>query len=275
MQEKNKKWVIAIFIVCVIALIGFFTKDFFTRKTAGDLNNINDLQSAYSIEIEQKQILEKLKTNVSKAEIFTTQDNKERQVIITFDGLTDSTTIQRILDILKKHEAKATFFVDGMQSAENPSILVNIKNSGQKIENYTLFGRRAMEKLTQEELVKDFAKTQKIISVNTDKTATFLKCNDTIYTDEILKVAKACGLNSAVKSDVYLNIKQLNSRIIKQGFKPPFFKQGNRHTRFIFDWRFHILCNQIPLAALNGSRNTYTAFGKSVFVYNFIHLLFC
>ena len=97
MQEKNKKWVIAIFIVCVIALIGFFTKDFFTRKTAGDSNNINDLQSAYSIEIEQKQILEKLKTNVSKAEIFTTQDNKERQVIITFDGLTDSTTVQRIL----------------------------------------------------------------------------------------------------------------------------------------------------------------------------------
>lgn len=211
MQEKNKKWVIAIFIVCVIALIGFFTKDFFTTKTAGDSNNINDLQSAYSIEIEQKQILEKLKTNVSKAEIFTTQDNKERQVIITFDGLTDSTTVQRILDILKKHEAKATFFVDGMQSAENPSILVNIKNSGQKIENYTLFGRKAMEKLTQEELVKDFAKTQKIISVNTDKTATFLKCNDTIYTDEILKVAKACGLNSAVKSDVYLNVKQLNS----------------------------------------------------------------
>ena len=211
MQNINKKIFVGIFAIILIVGLAFVLKDFFTTKTAEKSKNIKDLENSYSIEIEKTQILEKLKASKEQANIIANYSAPKRQVVLTFDGLTDETTIQRLLDVLKKHEAKATFFVDGLRSSEKPSILLKIKESQQKIENYTLFGRSKMEKLSQLELIKDLAKSQKIIKINTDKNSTYLKCNDTIYTEEVLKVARACGFDSVVKSDINLDVKQLNT----------------------------------------------------------------
>ena len=190
---------------------GFIFKDFFTTQTGGYSCNITDIESSYQADAEIAEAFVQLKNSQEQASVITRNPNGGRMIALTFDGLDDATKIAQILDILKKYDAKATFFVDGMQTAESPETVVNIKKSGQKIENYTLSGLGQMDKFSVERLVKDFCRAQKIIKVTTDQGPNLLKCNDTKYTETLLQVAKACGFKSVVKSDVLLNVKKVNS----------------------------------------------------------------
>lgn len=209
---KNKKKISSLILLIGVCLIGvFFFKDFFTRQTGGDHRNITDVESSYNADIEIAQALEQMKNSQEKATVITHSNSGQRQIALTFDGLTDRIVVQQILDLLKKYNAKATFFVDGMQTAEDPQTVVNIKQAGQKIENYTLSGMIKMENIPIERLVRDFSRAQKIIKVTTDQGPNLLKCNDTKYTDQLLQVAKACGFSSVVKSDVFFNAKQINT----------------------------------------------------------------
>ncbi|MBP2643576.1 MAG: polysaccharide deacetylase [Firmicutes bacterium] len=195
--------------VCLVG--GYYYKDFFTTQTSGSQRNIVDLESSYNVDAESAQALEKMKENPGKAAIITHSNSGQRHIALTFDGLTDRAIIQQILDLLKKYNAKATFFVDGALTADDPQTVVNIKNVGQKVENYTLSGMVKMDLLPADRLVKDFCRAQKIIKVTTDQGPNLLKCNDTKYTDLVLQAAKACGFSGVVKNDVFLNVKQVNS----------------------------------------------------------------
>lgn len=196
----------------------FFFKDFLTTQTDKERRNITDVKSSYHADGEIAQALERMKNSQEKATFITHSNSGQRQIALTFDGLTDPTIVQQILDLLKKYNAKATFFVDGLQTAEDPQTVVTIRNAGHRIESYTLSGMVNMENLSVERLVKDFCQAQKIIKVTIDKEPNLLKCNDTKYTDQLLQVAKACGFNRVVKSDVFLNVKQINALTAAEDF---------------------------------------------------------
>lgn len=209
--------VLVLFIsICLIGI--FFFKNIFIKPTGGDYRNIRDLDSSYHAEAEIEEALAKIKNSQEKATVIMGRNNGQRQIALTFDGLTDRTSVQQILDLLKKYNMKATFFVDGMQTAEDPQTVVNIKKAGHKIENYSFSGINKMETLPMERVVKDFSRAQKIIKVITDQGPNLLKCNDTKYTDQLLQAAKACGFNSVVKTDVFLNVKQMNSLVAADTF---------------------------------------------------------
>jgi len=209
---RNNKIAISLIVLICACLIGvFFFKDFFLTQTSDDYRKINDMESAYNADAKIAQALEQISKSQDKAAVITGDNRDERQIALTFDGLTDSTSIQRILDLLKRYNAKATFFVDGVQTAEDPQTVVSIKNQGQRIENYTLSGMISMEKLPVAELVSDFCRAQRIIKVTTDQESNLLKCNSTVYTDQLLQAARACGFNSVVESDVFVDIKQISS----------------------------------------------------------------
>lgn len=195
--------------VCLLG--GFLFKNFFTVHTSGYSRNITDIESSYQADEEISKAFIQLKNNQDQASIISRNSNGARIIALTFDGLDDRMKVQQILDLLKKYDAKATFFVDGMQTAEDPETVVNIKKSGQRVENYTLSGLGKMDKFPTERLIKDFCRAQKIIKVNTDQGPNLLKCNDTNYTETLLQVAKACGFKSVVKSDAFLNAKKVNS----------------------------------------------------------------
>jgi peptidoglycan/xylan/chitin deacetylase (PgdA/CDA1 family) len=204
--------VASLVILIGVCLLGaFFFKGFFTTQTGGHSRNITDIENSYQADEEFAQAMVQMKNSQEKAALITRNNNVGRTIALTFDGLTDRTKIDQILDVLKKYDSKATFFVDGMQTAEDPQTVVNIKKAGQRIENYTLSGLGKMEKFPTERLVKDFCRAQKIITVTTDQGPNLLKCNDTNYTEELLQVAKACGFKNVVKSDAFLNVKKINS----------------------------------------------------------------
>jgi peptidoglycan/xylan/chitin deacetylase (PgdA/CDA1 family) len=212
---------ISLFVVLLLLLgLGwvFYFEGFFTQQTGGSYRNITDMSSAYKADAEIAAALERMKTSQDRASLTVNPTGGQRQVALTFDGLTDRAVVQKILDLLEKHKAKATFFVDGMQTAEDPQTVVNIKNAGHKIENYSLVGLTKMETLSPDRLVKDFCRSQKIIKVTTDNTPNLLKCNDTKYTEQVLQAAKACGFKSVVKSDVFVTAKNMSSDQVASAF---------------------------------------------------------
>ncbi|SMC86667.1 polysaccharide deacetylase family protein [Sporomusa malonica] len=209
---KSRTIALALVLIIGISLtVVFFYNDFFKTQPVREYRTNITMENPYNADEEVAQALAQLKKSQEKATIVKGDKSGFRHIALTFDGLTDRTTIQQILGLLKKYNVKATFFADGLQAIEDPETLTDIKNAGQRIENYTLLGMDKMEAVPVERLVNDFCRAKKIIKVNTDQGPNLLKCNDTKYTDQVLQVAKACGFSSVVQSDIFLNVKQINA----------------------------------------------------------------
>ncbi|MHC1761879.1 MAG: polysaccharide deacetylase family protein [Negativicutes bacterium] len=210
MRGKIISLIIVLIIISVLIWI-FFAGKFFTTQTSSEYQNITDLRTVYDAEPEIAAGLKKMQSNPEPAAVVGKPASNLRQIAITFDGLADRAIIEKILDMLTKYKINATFFVDGIQAAEDPQAVVNIRKAGQKIENYSLLGLAKMENIPAERLVKDFCRSQKIIKVTTDHGPNLLKLNDTVYTERVLQAANACGFKGVVKSDVFLTGKNAGS----------------------------------------------------------------
>lgn len=63
-----------------------------------------------------------------------------RTAALTFNGGPDPTWTPRVLDLLRKHRAKATFFVYGSDAARQPELMKRIRAEGHEIGSYTYTG---------------------------------------------------------------------------------------------------------------------------------------
>ncbi|MGH3325352.1 MAG: bifunctional polysaccharide deacetylase/glycosyltransferase family 2 protein [Streptomyces sp.] len=63
-----------------------------------------------------------------------------RTAALTFDGGPDPRWTPRLLDLLREHDAQATFFVYGRKSARYPSLVRRIRDEGHEIGSYTYTG---------------------------------------------------------------------------------------------------------------------------------------
>ena len=194
----------------VISFFLFGIHDYIKTITGKQYKNITDFTLEYEAKEEIQQARDNLRKSKEQAKIIAPGNGSSLPVAITFDGLTDRMMVQRVLDLLNKHDVKATFFVDGLHSAEDPQILLNIRKAGFPIENYTLSGMANIQKLTTEQLLKEFCVTARIIKVYTDRGPGLLRCNDSRYTPELLEVARACGFESVVQNDLFLDIDEIS-----------------------------------------------------------------
>ncbi len=210
MRGKIISFLFLLVIILIVIWI-FYAEKFFTTQTGSEYQNITDLRTAYDAEPEIAAGLKKMQSNPEQAAVVGRPTTGQRQIALTFDGLADRAIIEKILDLLGKYKINATFFVDGIQTAEDPTAVVNIRKAGQKIENYSLMGLSKMENLPAERLVKDFCRSQKIVKITVDHGPNILKLNDTNYTERVLQAANACGFKSVVKSDIYLTRKNANT----------------------------------------------------------------
>ncbi|MEU2580310.1 polysaccharide deacetylase family protein, partial [Micrococcus luteus] len=63
-----------------------------------------------------------------------------RTVALTFDGGPDLVWTPRLLDLLRQHNARATFFVHGAQAARHPELIRQIRADGHEIGSNTYTG---------------------------------------------------------------------------------------------------------------------------------------
>ncbi|MBX2993986.1 MAG: polysaccharide deacetylase family protein [Bdellovibrionaceae bacterium] len=89
----------------------------------------------------------------------------QRKVVLTFDDGPDANITPRVLDILKKHRIKATFFVTGNNASRHQNILKRAEAEGHLIGNHSwnhlnfhqlAFGQQSQQYVSTENVIRPF-----------------------------------------------------------------------------------------------------------------------
>lgn len=70
-------------------------------------------------------------------QVFTRFETEARELWLTIDDGPDPIDTPRILDLLDRHQARATFFVIGARAARHPELLGEIVRRGHQVGNHT------------------------------------------------------------------------------------------------------------------------------------------
>ncbi len=139
-------------------IVTLLNKEYFTK------NNIKYFESK---KVETETVINNTAKEKKKREL---PDLEGKKVIaLTFDDGPSKHT-NRLLDILKKNNAKATFFVLGNQINKYPNELIQIANDGHQICNHTWDHKqltKLSEKGIEEELMKTRAQIFKLTNIDT------------------------------------------------------------------------------------------------------------
>jgi len=102
------------------------------------------------------------------------KNHKEKQVAITFDDGPNSDFTPKILDLLKKHDAKATFFCIGKHIENHPEIIKQISAAGHSIGNHTYSHAQMFDFYGKQKVIDEISKTDALIfSIINKKTTLF------------------------------------------------------------------------------------------------------
>jgi peptidoglycan-N-acetylglucosamine deacetylase len=199
----KKNWVIIIIIIVIATGLGAFTYKSYLKNNNTENMIINN-KNKYDASEEIKDALKLLSSN-KRAEIITNAKTSSNVVALSFEGISDATTMEKIVDLLSEYDVKANFFIPGIKAGEDPTTVKNIKKAGHVVGSETLSDTKQMEKLSQEELITDFCRANKVLETIIDEKPNLLKCKSTTYTDEVLEAAYASGNKYVVHSDHYLS----------------------------------------------------------------------
>ena len=105
--------------------------------------------------------------------IRSTHHTTPNNVLLTFDDGPDKDLTPHVLEILKKHNAQAGFFVIGKKIKENETLLLQMQNEGHIIGNHSFshplnFGRQSKKKV-----IKDLVDCNKEITRASTRTSYF------------------------------------------------------------------------------------------------------
>lgn len=196
-----------IFAALFLGLAGY-AYQFYTDDSVKvtDYANVPDLSAAYKADEEIAVAKKKLADqNLQPATVVTHTVDGKKQIAMTFDGLPRKATLDRLLDVLDKHHVEAAFFAEGGNAASNKKLIEELNDKGQAIGNYTYIGMAKLNQMPQDEVIKELCMAQKVFKVTSNFEPELFKAPKTNYDVPLLKIGAACGLKSAVKSDVYLN----------------------------------------------------------------------
>ncbi len=148
---------------------------------------------------------------LAKAALLSDIAAKEKVFALTFEGLADRSTVERLLALLEKYQVSSAFFVTGVEAAEDDTAVKSIIKAKQVLGSAALNGRAHMESMAAEELITDFAYAAGILEAITGQSPEMIKCRSTAYTDNLLAAAAASGFRYAVDSGVFINYQSFNS----------------------------------------------------------------
>lgn len=89
-------------------------------------------------------------------------ETKEKKLAITIDDGPHPTTTRKILDVLEKHNVKATFFLIGSKVEQYPQVMEEIVKGGHEIGNHDHHDRASI--LQRNTFETDFQRTHQLLS---------------------------------------------------------------------------------------------------------------
>ena len=174
----KRKYIALILVAIALLLSGFLViKRLSTKEVAENVNNnINNanINPATNKPLNLNINSEKTNINTNTAppntnhsfegtppEITKGNINK-KQIIFTFDAGSGNQSAQKILEILKKHSLKGTFFLTGQWVKNNEDLTKQIASAGHEIFNHT-FTHPYLTQISDAEMVDELKKTDDLI----------------------------------------------------------------------------------------------------------------
>ena len=124
---------------------------------------------------------------------FVAADAGSRQVALTFDDGPNDPWTQRVLEVLARHNVRATFFLIGRFVAERPEITEQIAAAGHVIGNHT-FTHPNLIFTSGPELERQIKRCQRVLLDTVGKHSRLFRPPYGGRTPEVLRVVRRCGL---------------------------------------------------------------------------------
>ena len=121
-----------------------------------------------------------------KDNIIKNNSKNSKEIAITFDDGTHTKETAKILDILKKYDAKATFFVVGKHVKWYPDSVIRASKEGHEIGNHT-FTHPDISTLSEEQLKSEIKNCEDIILEKTGKKPVLFRPPFGNYNERCLK----------------------------------------------------------------------------------------
>jgi len=119
-------------------------------------------QYIFHLQQEKEDSVSTSKVDPSTEKTFEIDCSKVPCIAITFDD-GPSTHTTKLLDILKEHKVKATFFVLGKSAQVQKNTLLRAYKEGHQIGNHS-WDHKDLKKLSEEEIISQINKTNEVIS---------------------------------------------------------------------------------------------------------------
>ncbi|MBZ0328487.1 MAG: polysaccharide deacetylase family protein [Altibacter sp.] len=138
----------------------------------------------------------------------------ENWVSITFDDGPNPQFTPAVLSLLKKHEAKATFFCVGKNLESHPEIVQQILSEGHTIGNHTYSHAYAFGFFSSEKVVQELEQTNKVVKDTLGLALKLYRPAFGITNPNIKKALKVTGLTSIGWSKRSFDTTMLSEAII-------------------------------------------------------------
>jgi len=130
-------------------------------------------------------------------DVFTSR----KELALTFNGMADGETMDKLLHELDQYRIKATFFLPGMRVAEEPDVAERILAAGHQIENNTL-NLQDMSTMSYEQIYKDIRLANEVIVRELGMRPQYVRTKSGEYTENVRKAAAALGMKGVVRYSI-------------------------------------------------------------------------
>ena len=148
------------------------------------------------------------------------KSTKEKIIALTFDDGPSSFSLQ-ILECLKKHQAKATFFCIGKNIENHPEILKQMVEEGHTIGNHSYSHSPFFDFYSKDKIIQEIHQTNALIKKHTGIETTIFRppygvTNPSIARALVVTKHQVIGWNIRSMDGISKNEKQIYNRIIKR-----------------------------------------------------------
>ena len=149
--------------------------------------------------------------NAEPAPVLAGVETDQDVISLVFEGFTDETSMELLLNTLQELKVTAVFFLTGKVADEHPELVKKIRMAGCEIGNYGLTGAKKMENNSADENIYNFRRTQELVYKAIGQVPRYARMNGSEYTETLLRAVSAAGLEAAVLPTLYLNHKSFST----------------------------------------------------------------
>ncbi len=120
-----------------------------------------------------------------------------KKIALTFDDGPHPVKTPKILDLLEKHNVRATFFVVGSIAEYHPEIVFKEAALGHEIANHSYTHTR-LSKLTADEIKNEIKKTDAVIKKAAGVTPRLFRPPEGAYSKDIVDIASSLGKETVI-----------------------------------------------------------------------------